>query len=118
MHVFITREFPCAEQFVTALAVEPMTAPADAFDSGVGLHRLAPGERPSASWASGMTPGRVPGRSDLAGRSLRRVGQSGADQSWLTNAAIAVASAACASSAEISPAMTARATPSAAPRIA
>ena len=46
------------------------------------------------------------------------VGRGGADQRGLTSAAIAVDSAACASSAEISPAMTARAIPSAAPRIA
>jgi aldose 1-epimerase len=33
-----------------SLAVEPMTAPADAFNSGVDLVRLAPGERFTASW--------------------------------------------------------------------
>ena len=33
-----------------SLAVEPMTAPPDAFNSGVDLVRLAPGERFSASW--------------------------------------------------------------------
>ena len=33
-----------------SLAVEPMTAPVDAFNSGVDLVRLEPGERFSASW--------------------------------------------------------------------
>ncbi len=33
-----------------SLAVEPMTAPADAFSSGQGLTVLAPGERFEASW--------------------------------------------------------------------
>jgi aldose 1-epimerase len=33
-----------------SLAVEPMTAPPDAFNSGTDLVRLAPGERFSASW--------------------------------------------------------------------
>ncbi|MDH2416375.1 aldose 1-epimerase family protein [Nocardioides sp. CER19] len=33
-----------------SLAVEPMTAPPDAFNSGLDLVRLAPGERVSASW--------------------------------------------------------------------
>jgi aldose 1-epimerase len=38
-----------------SLAVEPMTAPADAFRSGQGLTVLAPGERFEASW--GVTAG-------------------------------------------------------------
>lgn len=50
VHVFITREFPRAETFVTAVALEPMTAPADAFNNGIGLRRLAPDETLSASW--------------------------------------------------------------------
>jgi aldose 1-epimerase len=33
-----------------SLAVEPMTAPADAFNSGLDVVRLEPGERFSASW--------------------------------------------------------------------
>ena len=33
-----------------SLALEPMTAPADAFNSGVDLVRLEPGERFTASW--------------------------------------------------------------------
>jgi aldose 1-epimerase len=50
VHVFITREFPRAGRFVTAVALEPMTAPADAFNNGIGLRRLAPDETLSASW--------------------------------------------------------------------
>ena len=48
VQVFITREFP---RWGTAVAIEPMTAPADAFNSGQGLRWLGPGERWSASWA-------------------------------------------------------------------
>ncbi len=39
-----------------AVAIEPMTAPADAFNSGLGVRWLAPGERWSGSW--GITHGR------------------------------------------------------------
>lgn len=34
----------------TAIAVEPMTAPADAFNSGIGLRHLAPSETASLAW--------------------------------------------------------------------
>ena len=50
VHVFVTREFPCAETFVTAVALEPMTAPANAFNTGVGLRWLAPDETLAVSW--------------------------------------------------------------------
>ncbi|MFG1931546.1 aldose 1-epimerase family protein [Mycobacterium sp. NPDC048908] len=50
LQVFITREFPHAGGSITAVAVEPMTAPADAFNSGEGLRWLLPGERWSMSW--------------------------------------------------------------------
>ncbi|WP_200962120.1 aldose 1-epimerase family protein [Mycobacterium sp. Root265] len=50
VHVFITREFPYADRFATAVALEPMTAPADAFNNGVGLRWLAPDATLSASW--------------------------------------------------------------------
>lgn len=33
-----------------AVAIEPMTAPADAFNSGLGIRRLAPGETWTLSW--------------------------------------------------------------------
>lgn len=38
------------------LAVEPMTCPPDAFNSGVGVVRLEPGQAHCATW--GLTPGR------------------------------------------------------------
>jgi aldose 1-epimerase len=51
VQVFITRKFPCEAGYQTAVAVEPMTAPADAFNSGEGLRWLHPGQEWSASWA-------------------------------------------------------------------
>jgi aldose 1-epimerase len=51
VQVFITREFPRAGRLTTAVAIEPMTAPADAFNSGEGLRWLVPGECWSMSWA-------------------------------------------------------------------
>ncbi|WP_197380705.1 aldose 1-epimerase family protein [Mycolicibacterium mengxianglii] len=51
VHVFITRKFPSADGFVTAVALEPMTAPANALNNGVGIRWLQPGETFSASWA-------------------------------------------------------------------
>lgn len=46
LQAFITRDFPGAG---TAIALEPMTAPANAFNSGLGLQWLEPG----AAWAVG-----------------------------------------------------------------
>ncbi|WP_193043727.1 aldose 1-epimerase family protein [Mycolicibacterium baixiangningiae] len=51
VHVFITREFPTADGFVTAVALEPMTAQPDALNSGIGLRWLRAGETLCASWA-------------------------------------------------------------------
>ena len=51
IQVFITREFPRAGELTTAVAIEPMTAPADAFNSGEGLRWIEPGECWSMSWA-------------------------------------------------------------------
>jgi aldose 1-epimerase len=51
VQVFITRAFPCGDGHRTAVAIEPMTAPADAFNSGEGLRWIRPGESWSASWA-------------------------------------------------------------------
>ena len=51
VQVFITREFPGAGELTTAVAIEPMTAPADSFNSGEGLRWLEPGECWSMSWA-------------------------------------------------------------------
>jgi aldose 1-epimerase len=47
---FTTRIFASDDGLVTAVALEPMTAPANAFNSGVGLRWLAPGETWHLSW--------------------------------------------------------------------
>lgn len=49
VQVFTTREFP-GEDGDVAIAVEPMTAPAEAFNSGRGLRWLAPGEEWQLAW--------------------------------------------------------------------
>ena len=46
-HVYITDTYPGRSH---AVAVEPMSAPADAFNSGRGLRTLAPGEEHSWEW--------------------------------------------------------------------
>lgn len=51
LHVFTTRKFPQGTDTVTAIAIEPMTAPADAFNSGTDLRWLRPDQQWSASWA-------------------------------------------------------------------
>jgi aldose 1-epimerase len=51
VQVYITREFPRGGELITAVAIEPMTAPADAFNSGEGLRWLQPGDYWSMSWA-------------------------------------------------------------------
>jgi len=50
VQAFTTRVFPSESGPVTAVALEPMTAPADAFNSGEGLRWLAPGETWHLSW--------------------------------------------------------------------
>ncbi|HEX9087049.1 MAG TPA: aldose 1-epimerase family protein [Arthrobacter sp.] len=47
VHVFVTTEFPGRTK---AVAIEPMTGPANAFNSGDGLRWLAPGERFAMTW--------------------------------------------------------------------
>jgi aldose 1-epimerase len=49
VQVFTTRDFP-GEEGDVAIAVEPMTAPAEAFNSGRGLRWLGPGEEWQLSW--------------------------------------------------------------------
>jgi aldose 1-epimerase len=44
------------------VAVEPMTCPPDAFNSGTDLVRLAPGERHSASWTISAVDDRIASR--------------------------------------------------------
>ncbi|MGJ6122384.1 aldose 1-epimerase family protein [Mycolicibacterium sp. Y3] len=51
LQVFTTRRYPVGDGFSTAIAVEPMTAPADALNSGAGLRWLEPGQDWSASWS-------------------------------------------------------------------
>lgn len=50
VQVFTTRIFPRDGGLGAAIAVEPMTAPPNAFNSGQGLRWLAPGESWSLSW--------------------------------------------------------------------
>lgn len=52
VHVFLTDKFPGRSR---AVALEPMTAPANAFNSGVGLRWLEPGNTFAAEW--GIRPG-------------------------------------------------------------
>jgi aldose 1-epimerase len=46
-HVFVTDQYPGRAQ---AVAIEPMTAPANALNSGDGLVWLEPDEEFSGSW--------------------------------------------------------------------
>ena len=50
VQVFTTRIFPRGSNLTTAIAIEPMTAPANAFNSGQSLRWLSPGETWVASW--------------------------------------------------------------------
>lgn len=50
VQVFVTRIFPTAEGLKTAIAIEPMSAPADALNSGQGLRWLEPGETWELAW--------------------------------------------------------------------
>ncbi|HEY4616408.1 MAG TPA: aldose 1-epimerase family protein [Citricoccus sp.] len=47
VHVFFTNRFPGRHR---AVAVEPMTAPANALNSGEGLHWLGAGDQLAAAW--------------------------------------------------------------------
>ncbi|MFF3601951.1 hypothetical protein ACFYYK_41505, partial [Kitasatospora indigofera] len=55
VQVYITTTFPArghgeADAGVTAIAIEPMTGPADAYNSGAGLKLVASGEEWVAQW--------------------------------------------------------------------
>jgi aldose 1-epimerase len=50
VQAFISRVFPRGSGTVTAVALEPMTAPADAFNSGQSLRWVEPGETWLARW--------------------------------------------------------------------
>jgi aldose 1-epimerase len=47
---FLTDSFPSPTGPMSAIAIEPMTAPADAFNSGEGLRALNPDERWGTTW--------------------------------------------------------------------
>ena len=47
VHVFVTTEFPGRAK---AVAIEPMTGPANAFNSGDGLRWLPPGKQSAMTW--------------------------------------------------------------------
>ncbi|WP_309080434.1 aldose 1-epimerase family protein [Zhihengliuella sp.] len=47
VHIFVTDQYPQRE---AAVAIEPMTAPANAFNSGDGLLWLAPGDELTIQW--------------------------------------------------------------------
>jgi len=61
VQVFTTPIFPRAGGTGTAVAVEPMTAPPDALNSGQGLVWLEPGESSQGSWGLRYTPAGMPG---------------------------------------------------------
>ena len=50
LQVFTPRNFPHRGELVSAVAIEPMTAPPDALNSGRGLIWLEPGARWEGSW--------------------------------------------------------------------
>lgn len=54
VHVFVSTEYPGRSR---AVAVEPMTGPANAFNSGDGLRWLDAGESFSIEWGIDYTPG-------------------------------------------------------------
>ncbi|TQL47012.1 aldose 1-epimerase [Homoserinimonas aerilata] len=57
VQVFTTREFPTDGGPATAIAIEPMTAPPNAFNSGLGVRWLQPGESWSTSWGVTLSGG-------------------------------------------------------------
>jgi aldose 1-epimerase len=56
VQIFTTRKFPRGTGFVTAIAMEPMSAPANAFNTGQSLKWLNPGETWQAAWGIRYTP--------------------------------------------------------------
>ncbi len=59
VHVYTTEAFPRGTEVVTAIAIEPMTAPANALNTGQSLKWLNPGEVWQVSWGIRYT---VPAR--------------------------------------------------------
>lgn len=58
LQVFTGDSLPLPDRRTSGIAVEPMTCPPDAFNSGDGLLVLEPGQEFGAQW--GITPGWVP----------------------------------------------------------
>ncbi len=56
LELFTGDSVPEAERRRRGLGVEPMTAPPNAFQSGVDVQRLEPGEQTSASWGVQALP--------------------------------------------------------------
>jgi aldose 1-epimerase len=56
VQVFMTRRFPTPDGPTLAVAVEPMTAPGNALNSGVGLRWLQPGETWQGRWGIRYSP--------------------------------------------------------------
>ena len=50
LQTYVTGEFPGMPSGELAIAVEPMTAPPDALNSGDGLRWLGPGDMWEARW--------------------------------------------------------------------
>ncbi|MEY2849514.1 MAG: hypothetical protein RI885_2181 [Actinomycetota bacterium] len=70
VQVFTNRTWPRGDELGLALAVEPMTAPADALNSGDGLRWLDPGERWVVRWGirySGALTSGAPERTERGG---------------------------------------------------
>lgn len=61
VQVFTTQIFPREDGPGTAVAIEPMTAPPDALNSGQGLIWLEPGQSSEGSWGLRYTPAGMPG---------------------------------------------------------
>lgn len=56
VQAFTPHDYPRQDGIGLAVAIEPMTAPPNAFNSGIGVRWLQPGEQWSGSW--GVTHGR------------------------------------------------------------
>jgi aldose 1-epimerase len=56
VQVFTTEVYDTDDGRIGAVAIEPMTCPADAFNSGTDLLHLAPGERWTAGWGIRLLP--------------------------------------------------------------
>lgn len=56
IQVYTTDSFPGLDGPLCAVAIEPMTAPANAFNTGEGLHWLAPGAKWNIGWGIGYRP--------------------------------------------------------------